>query len=127
MATGPRDTTKFKGSIDILTTETGYLPEYLINGVPIDVSGADNIRELTASSAQLLVDDYLSCTGTFNITLLPTSTAIKRITIKSEIGGGTITVIPDGSDTIEGVAGNRAVTAGTSITIAPVTGDWSES
>ena len=31
MATGPRDTTKLKGSLDIITTETGDLPEYLIN------------------------------------------------------------------------------------------------
>ena len=120
MATGPLDTTKRKGSLDILTTDTGDIPEYLINGVPI---GADDIVEITGTYTVLINDDIVIGDGTFTINLPPVASAIKILFIKSKAGGGTITVDPDGSETIEGSA-THALTSGTAITIVPSSTGW---
>lgn len=45
MATDAGNTTRRKGSLDLLTTETGDIPEYLINGVPV-ITGASVFTSL---------------------------------------------------------------------------------
>lgn len=95
MANGPLDTTKLHGSFDILTTERGTTPQYLIDGIPIDVSGADTIIEVSANYQATINDDIIVCTGTFTVTLPLLANTFKKVIIKSTTG--TITVDGNGS------------------------------
>lgn len=94
----------------------------------IAASSGEIIREITSSVTQSAQDDFISATGLGIVySLLISSSASKRVTVKCELGGSNIIVRPSGFETIEGVAADRVVTPGSSITIAPITGGWSES
>ena len=93
----------------------------------IEVGDIETIIEISTSTTQLITHDYVSCTGPLTYTLISASTAVKGLTIKSELGGGDVTITPNGTETIEGATGDRVITAGTGITITPITGGWSES
>jgi len=80
----------------------------------------DNIAEVSANYTVKINDDVVIGTGTFNVTLLLTSIAIKRITIIAE-AASTITIIPVGSDTIP--AGVSPLTTPSSITLVPTSTD----
>lgn len=101
------------------------------NGIVITndtaVVGSEVIREIDSNSVQAINDDYISCSAELTFELIESDDAIKRITIKSELNGGNVTVVPFGGELIEGVAGNKIVSAGTSLIIAPISGGWSES
>lgn len=82
-----------------------------------------NIKEVSSNYLVLITDDIISGTGTLNVTLPPVSTALKSLTIKSTTGS-VITVIANGSDTIEG-SPTQVLSSEESITIAPTaTNDW---
>lgn len=109
-------------------TNLNILDELRIQGVLVDTDEIGFfLREVSDDTSQIRSDSYISGLGALDYQLLPATSGIKLTTIKCELGGGNITVIPDGTDTIEGVAASRIVTPGTSITIAPITGGWSES
>lgn len=94
----------------------------LISSVPIQSPAA--IVELSAAYLVLTSDDIILGKGTFIVTLPPSSSAFKSVSIKSVLGGGTITVLPDGSDFIEGLPAQE-LAQGEAMTIAPTTtGDW---
>lgn len=120
MATSALNTTRRKGSLDLLTTDDGQFPQYLINGIPI---APPVITEVSSTYTATTSDDVIVGSGTFTITLPPVATAIKGIAIKSVAGGGTLTVDGDGSETIDGSA-TQVVTAGTAITISPTSSGW---
>ena len=83
-----------------------------------------NIIEVSSAYLVLTSDDIVIGDGTFNITLPPVSTAVKSLTIKSSIGGGILTILPDGSELIEG-ATSQALAVEESITIVPTaSNDW---
>ena len=83
-----------------------------------------NIVNTGVAYLALTTDDIILATGTFTIDLPPVASGVKSLTIKSILGGGSITVDPDGAELIEGAA-NNVLTAGTAITIAPSnTVDW---
>lgn len=99
--------------------------------IPFDPSSSSGggissmqIAEVDATYLALTSDDVVVAKGTFNVTLPPASSGVKTLSIKSQLGGGTITVVADGSDLIEGQA-TQILTVGASIVIAPTTtGDW---
>lgn len=98
----------------------------------IESDDSETIRQITTDSDQTIADDYISAdsgnpVAEIDLALIDVATAIKRVTIKAELGGGNVNVTPAGGQTIEGVAGVKVLTPGTSITIAPITGGWSES
>ncbi|MEE8289712.1 MAG: hypothetical protein V3R25_09910 [Nitrosomonadaceae bacterium] len=98
----------------------------------INESSSETIREITNTDSQAIGDDYISANSGNPVadivfTLIDVSTSVKRITIKAELGGGDVNITPAGGQTIEGVAGVKVLTPGISITIAPITGGWSES
>ncbi len=82
------------------------------------------ITEVSSLYTALVTDEFILGTGTFTINLPPVATANNTLTIKSVLGGGTVTVDADSAELIEGAA-TQALTPGTSITIAPSsTADW---
>lgn len=81
------------------------------------------ITEVATTYTVVVPDDIVIATGTFTVSLPPLSTALKSVTIKSTIGGGTITLDGDGSETIDGAL-TQAITSGTSITVAPSSTEW---
>lgn len=86
-------------------------------------TGAFQITKVTASYTALTSDNGIAATGTFNVTLFASAEAEDYLTVKSVTPGGTITVLPDGSETIEG-ASSKALTAGQSVTLMPVSAGW---
>ena len=86
-------------------------------------SGALKVPEVTDDYTAVPSDSGVSATGTFNVTLFAKDDAEQFITIKSISPGGTITVIPDGTETIEG-ASTHALTPGQSVTLMPITAGW---
>lgn len=104
-------------------TRNELLEEILanINGGGIT---AMQIVEITAAYTALTSDDIILGKGTFDVDLPPSNSGVKSVSIKSVLGGGTVTVIPDGSELIEGQA-THILTVGAAVTIAPTTtGDW---
>ncbi len=96
----------------------------------IEAGDGETIREITTDETQAIGDDYISADSggpALVFTLIDVATSIKKITIKAELTGGNVNVTPVGGQTIEGVAGVKVLTPGTAITIAPITGGWSES
>ena len=81
------------------------------------------VKETIIPYTLLPTDAGVAATGTFNVTLFPKDDAEQFPTIKSISPGGTITVIPDGSETIEG-ASSHALTPGQAVTLMPITGGW---
>ena len=122
---------EWEGSIIECLCSDGYIVGE-ISGNSISVlltsngggSNPQNIIEVTSNYLVGITDDVVIGDGTFNITLPPVATAIKSLTIKSSIGGGILTVIPDGSEVIEGAA-TQVLAVEESITIVPTTtNDW---
>lgn len=100
------------------------LNEFRIQGVLVTPASASfRATEITTAYTADILDDGIVATGTFNINLFASSLAQSLITIKSISPGGTVTVVPDGSETIDG-ASTHVLTAGTAITIMPITGGW---
>ena len=95
-------------------TSLNIIDEFRIRGVLVQPGGGDDIVTVSSEYNQELDDDVIIGTGTFNINLIAVSTAIKRVTIRSN-GASTLTLIPDGSDTTE----ITTVSANTSVTLAP--------
>ena len=97
----------------------------LLTKILAQVTGGSsfNITEVTSSYTALPTDDGVSGNGTFNITLFPSADATNYITIKSVDSGGTITILPDGSETIEGLS-SATCTSGQSKTLMPVAAGW---
>lgn len=99
--------------------------------VPYDPNGGGGgggitsmqITEVSTTYTVVILDDIVIASGTFTVSLPPLSTALKSVTIKSTIGGGTITLDGDGSETIDGAL-TQAITSGTSITVAPSSTEW---
>jgi len=83
---------------------------------------ADTIIEVTSGYSQVLADDFIVGVGTLIVALLPIATAVKSVTIKNN-GVGTVTIDPDGTETIDGVA-TLALAATEARTIIPVAGGW---
>lgn len=123
MSGTPLNTTNWKGSHNIVDTDDGETPTYCINGIPLNVTGSDTVVEVSSNYTVTDQDDIVVGTGTFTITLLPLANAIKMLTLKSVLGGGTITIDADGAETIEG-SSTFALTAGTSITLSRSASGW---
>ena len=89
-------------------------------------NGAGNstelIRMVFSANTLTVNDDVIILSGAgYSFTLLPSISAKKRTNLVSL--NGTITILPDGSDTIFGLA-SYAITAGETITIGAVSNDW---
>lgn len=89
----------------------------------IDSFNGTVIQNVSTTYIVGILDDTIIATGTFTVTLPPLSTAIKPVTVKSTIGGGTITLDGDGAETIDGAL-TQAITAGTSIDATPSSTEW---
>jgi len=79
------------------------------------------VREVTSAYTTLIGDDVISATGTFAIELPPSSSAERKVSIKSVLG--TITLTTNGSETIDGLA-TQLITTDASLTVAPVAAGW---
>ncbi len=63
-------------------------------------------------------EDVIICTGTGTINMVSASLAVKSFSVVSKTG--TITMNPDGSDTVQQVT----ITSGNALSTAPETGGW---
>lgn len=63
-----------------------------------------SVRSVTAAAAVLNDDDVVLATGTFNVTLPVAGNSVGRMITVKNLGAGTVTVVPTGSDTIDGAA-----------------------
>ncbi len=118
MAGTPLNTTNWKGSHNIKTTDDGEDPQYCINGIPLNVTGSDNIIEVNSNYLADITDDIIICTGSFTVTLPLLANAIKVVIIKSV--SGTITVDGNGSTVEE----PTALTTGQANEFTPTSAQW---
>ena len=81
------------------------------------------IIEVNTAYTVSVADDVILATGTFTVSLPPLSTVVKPVTIKSVLGGGTITINPDGAELIEGGL-TFLLTPGTAITTTKSASGW---
>lgn len=102
MAVTEENTTRFKGSINLLTTESGETPEYLINGAPASVTEGlaatliegnttDGTDLVVSSGDKILVEDIL---GNGSAGLLDLHAGVNNPTggtAHVEGGGGSVT------------------------------------
>ena len=99
------------------------LNELRIQGVLVNPFVTLQIIEVTTAYTALNIDDGISATGTFNINLFPSSNALNFLRIKSVATGGTVTIIPNGLETIDGLT-THPLTPGQSVTLMPVAAGW---
>jgi hypothetical protein len=91
MATSELNTTQRKGSLDLLTTEDGEIPEFLINGVPLIVQTPTTVAPgdtvLTTTGSQVI-----TClnTGSLIITLNSSPIDTEQVTVSRRVGPVTI-------------------------------------
>lgn len=117
MPSGPRNTTNRKGSLNLLTTDNGEIPEFLINGVPVG-DGADfKIVEISGNYPMESADDLIIIDGTGTITLVDPREAKTTITIRN-ISGIT------GLISIFGTVEQASLTQGLSVTLVPRQTGW---
>ena len=104
-------------------TKLNVIDKLLVNGLPIGGIVFMSIIEVTSNYLALTTDDVILGTGTFNVTLPPVASGVKSLSIKSTTGS-VITVIPDGSELIEGLS-TKVLSSEESITIVPTNNnDW---
>lgn len=116
--------TQIAGKAFSQLTNLNIIDELRIRGVLITPFGASfQVTETAIAYTAVPADDGVAATGTFNVTLFAVAQAAHFITIKSISPGGTVTVVPDGSETIDGSA-TKVLTAGASVTLMPITGGW---
>lgn len=101
-------------------TNLNILDELRIDGVLVTPTEQQFV-EVTANYTIDIDDDVVLGSGTFNVTLISLSTAIKQVTIKA-LASSTLTLIADGSDTIE--SGSTPITSNQSVTLVPTTTQW---
>lgn len=85
--------------------------------------GSNVIVENSGAYTVTVNDDYVANTGPSIVTLPATGPATKSVTIKSVLGGGTITLTPDGSETIDGAA-TQLIVVNAALTVFPVAAGW---
>lgn len=76
-----------------------------------------SVRSVTAAAAVLNDDDVVLATGTFNVTLPVADNSVGRMITVKNLGAGTVTVVPTGSDTIDGAASYPLALAYESVTV----------
>ena len=94
------------------------LGELRIQGVLVSPSGGEDIVRVSAAYSQQIDDAVIIVTGSFTVTLIAASTAVKRVTIRSNTG--TITLALNGGDTSE----VTTVLPNTSTTLVPNLTGW---
>ncbi len=102
-------------------TNLNILDELRIQGILVNPGGGSKQVRVSAEYSQLIDDDQIIGTGTFDVNLISLSIAVKPITIRAK-AGTTLTLVPAGSDTVE--AGASPVTANTSVTLVPDITSW---
>jgi hypothetical protein len=105
-------------------TNLNLLDELRVDGQLITPGGSNqNIVEVSGNFTIDVIDDFIADTGPGIVTLPLSSTAVKHVTIKSVLGGGTLTLTPSGSDTIDSLA-TQSIPVNTSLTVWPVIAGW---
>lgn len=105
-------------------TNLNVIDELRVNGVPIVPGGSSqNVIEVTGNYTIQLTDDCIVVTGPGVITLPLSANAVKHVTVKSILGGGTLTLTPQGADTIDGQA-TLLINVNTAVTVWPVAAGW---
>lgn len=105
-------------------TNLNVLDELRVDGVLIVPGGStQNIVEVAGNYTIDITDDFVADTGPGTVTLPLTADAVKHVTIKSVLGGGTLTLSPSGSDTIDGAA-SQAINVNAALTVWPVAAGW---
>ncbi len=95
-------------------------------GVKGDSGAAGGVYTIVENSGNYTVavgDDYVANTGPSVVTLPATASAVRPVTVKSVLGGGTVTLTPNGLETIDGAA-TQAIVVNAAITVFPVTAGW---
>ena len=105
-------------------TNLNILDELRVDGFLIVPGGSSqNVVEVSGNYTIGITDDFVADTGPGIVTLPLTSVAVKHVTIKSVLGGGTLTLTPSGSDTIDGAA-SQAINVNAAMTVWPVAAGW---
>lgn len=105
-------------------TNLNVLDELRVDGQLIVPGGSSqNVVENSGNYSVGLTDDFIANTGPSTVTLPLSSNAVKHVTVKSVIGGGTITLTPSGADTIDGMA-TQAINVNAALTVWPVAAGW---
>jgi len=105
-------------------TNLNVLDQLRVDGqLIVPGGGSQNIVENSGNYSIGITDDFVANTGPSIITLPLSSTATKHVTIKSVIGGGTLTLTPSGGDTIDGMA-TQPIAVNAALTVWPVAAGW---
>lgn len=105
-------------------TNLNILDELRVDGVLIVPGGStQNIIEVSGNYTIDITDDFIADTGPGIVTLPLSSNATKHVTIKSVLGGGTLTLTPSGSDTIDSAA-SQSINVNAALTVWPVSAGW---
>ena len=118
MATGPLDTTRTNGSLDILTPDTGGTPQYLIDGIPV-IGTMGLIWKIIEVDSNYIADgseDAIFATGPLTVTLIDSATAVKPTLVRSMAGTITVASVSPVSDT--------TITTGISRNYYPISTGW---
>ncbi len=101
------------------------LDELRVDGILITPSGGEpqNIVEVSGNYTVDITDDFVANTGPGIVALPLSSNAFKHVVIKSVLGGGTLTINPSGSDTINGEA-STTLTPNSALIFWPVAAGW---
>ena len=86
-------------------------------------TGEPNVLTKTADYDVVATDDVLLCNGTFTLSLPPCSESKRKMFYLSNISTGTITIDPNGSETIGGET-SVALSAEAKITIISDGSNW---
>lgn len=129
MATSALNTTRRKGSIDILTTEDGQTPQYLVNGENVvSILGSDEIEIFQASDIDdLATAGVITITGSLTMTMktsaVTSSTRFEfvgfgTLVIKGDTYGGISTYTYSGTGTFVSGPGSFFINSSLSLTSA---------
>lgn len=81
------------------------------------------LRTVTSGTAITTADEVLRCNGTFAVTL-PAATGSGDLFLVKNIGSGTVTITPDGSDTIDGLGSYALVGLERVVVLDGAAGNW---